>query len=1025
MRTTAYDAEAAGSTSGDVLEVNAWRGGSLLAASLDVTAWALGWDAGRQVQGQATFTVADPDGALTPWGLSDALAPGGSRLQVTWVSGLSGVRIPLGWWRIRKADTAESWRLVPTRTPTGSVGAVAHTNLVVNPDAETYGAVATHRTNWATHATAKAYLTGNTANLGWTSGRWFGSAGAGTYTLVAGASDGPAPNITSYARKTWTTAQVSPGGAGDTGFQTSNWTGFVAGSVYVISGYIRSSIARTSVGWDVTFFDATGALQRANYATGALVANTWTRFSIAATAPGAGATFLQANLDTDGAQTIPVGTTTDVAGLLVEQITNTAVGTVQRTNLHPNPSVHRNTTNWGTQAGGATWTVTRETAAGATTGALPFGASHPWFKMTCTATNTTSPVGLNTTGQTVANGAAVVTAGQAYSFALYHVSSVSAATTVRIEIVWWDAAGAQIGSAVGGTFVANTANTWQRLTLNNQVAPAGAVSVRVSVRQSSGVGAFPVGGYIGATAVQVEQGTTLPQYWDGFTMGSPTAEYAWSGAFGSSASVLRAVPAAAPPGPYFDGATPAAGDFTYAWNGAADASVSLQRAPAINGVSNFNGTLASRWSSVTEHDTGARSWACLPLVTNNVVGFIWNAPTTVLAGQWVTATLRVKAPAGTSLSLSLRTSGGAGAGGVVVNCTGAWQDVTATAQAATDGALVGAQITNRPPYPSVPFYVDRTVMVVESAPYTGPYFDGRTPDTNTTIYAWTGAADASTSTQAPRVVTYASGAVLRLPGGGQVEVSADEETATAILNRLDAEVATSPTVLAEVTRLLRDVCPVVVHGAVVDGNVPAALVYGDSRMDAVEDLLTVIRSTHRMNGDGALEVVPDAGVGPVWALAGGDEGVLVGLERALSDESIYNAVVSSNETETGLPIVGRAYLDYGPLAWGGPFGKVPLFRQAIGTTTPAMVADARTTLANRQASGEVDLAVSCLAHPGVQPHDRVTILAPTRAGDAPVTGRVVGMSLRSADATPAKSMGLTVRVSTDALEAIAARVRRG
>jgi hypothetical protein len=214
---------------------------------------------------------------------------------------------------------------------------------------------------------------------------------------------------------------------------------------------------------------------------------------------------------------------------------------------------------------------------------------------------------------------------------------------------------------------------------------------------------------------------------------------------------------------------------------------------------------------------------------------------------------------------------------------------------------------------------------------------------------------------------------------------------------------------------------------VTDADVPPTLVYADSRMDAVEDLLTIIRATHRMAGDGTLEVLPEAGVGPVWTLAGGDEGVLVGLSRALSDDAIYNAVRSDNETAEGQPLVGRAYITSGPLAWGGPYGKVPLFHKAIATTAEGVQDDATTSLATRQAAGEVDLAVTCLAHPGLQPHDRVTIMAPTIAGDAPITGRVVGMTLRDAASgglTPAKSMGLTVRVSTDTLEAIAARVRR-
>jgi hypothetical protein len=107
--------EIAGTTVDDRLEVNVWRGGRLVApvdgAALDVTSWSLDWDADRQVQGQATLTVADPDGLLAPWGMGDALAPGGSRAQLTWVSGTSGTRVPQDWWRLRRSEPVEQWRI--------------------------------------------------------------------------------------------------------------------------------------------------------------------------------------------------------------------------------------------------------------------------------------------------------------------------------------------------------------------------------------------------------------------------------------------------------------------------------------------------------------------------------------------------------------------------------------------------------------------------------------------------------------------------------------------------------------------------------------------------------------------------------------------------------------------------------------------------------------------------------------------------------------------------------------------------
>lgn len=199
----------------------------------------------------------------------------------------------------------------------------------------------------------------------------------------------------------------------------------------------------------------------------------------------------------------------------------------------------------------------------------------------------------------------------------------------------------------------------------------------------------------------------------------------------------------APDWPYFDGSTPAAGDFVNSWSSTAHASTSLQRAPAATGVGAWSGGNGRRWSSVSEHTRGSRSFAvqrALPAQT----GFIWSTPGTVLAGQWVTIRARVKAAVGVAYLVSARTSGGGSAGNTNYVGTGAWQDVYATAASATDGALIGAQLVVNTNGATV--YVDEVAVLVEGSAYTGPYFDGRTPSTDVVAFAWTGAADASSST---------------------------------------------------------------------------------------------------------------------------------------------------------------------------------------------------------------------------------------------------------------------------------------
>jgi hypothetical protein len=275
-----------------------------------------------------------------------------------------------------------------------------------------------------------------------------------------------------------------------------------------------------------------------------------------------------------------------------------------------------------------------------------------------------------------------------------------------------------------------------------------------------------------------------------------------------------------------------------------------------------------------------------------------------------------------------------------------------------------------------------------------------------------------------------AGVVRRVSGGGSVTVSADDETASVLLDRLDpgARVPVASTVLAEVARLVEDYMAVSVLGGVTDLAIPSGHTYDEGRLDAVVNLLGMVGATYRMAGEQVMEVVPTAGVPSGWVVEGGEEGALIGLTRSLSDDGVYNAVISTGESDSGAPLVGRAYIETGVLAWEESYGRVPVFHQAIATTAAGVQQDAQTHLASRQTAGEVELAVECLTHPGIQLHDLVTVVAATEAGSQPLVGRVTSMRMGSAvsDAgtTPSIRMGLTVAVPRDTLEMIARRVSR-
>ena len=113
------------------------------------------------------------------------------------------------------------WRVPGFELPNGAF--VYRTNLASNPAMESQGALTVMRQNLATDPLATKYT--GTTGLGFRNSRWFGqNTPAGTYTLVTGAVDGPIPEITTYARKTWTSNNMGASN-GDTGFELSSGTG--------------------------------------------------------------------------------------------------------------------------------------------------------------------------------------------------------------------------------------------------------------------------------------------------------------------------------------------------------------------------------------------------------------------------------------------------------------------------------------------------------------------------------------------------------------------------------------------------------------------------------------------------------------------------------------------------------------------------------------------------------------------------------------------------------------------------------
>lgn len=275
--------------------------------------------------------------------------------------------------------------------------------------------------------------------------------------------------------------------------------------------------------------------------------------------------------------------------------------------------------------------------------------------------------------------------------------------------------------------------------------------------------------------------------------------------------------------------------------------------------------------------------------------------------------------------------------------------------------------------------------------------------------------------------TFKNGAVW-VSGGATVPVQADDLTSIAVADRLLS--AESPkagaTVLSEVRRLLTGIMPVTVAAGVTDRTVATTTVYERERMDAVEDLLKSISCTHRMTGDGQLEVYPAAVGAPVWEIAGGDDGVMISVRRSQSSSTLYNGAIAIGATPDGRQLVARAFEQSGPLRWEGPHWRRAYFQDSSGilTTQNAVDAAARSILAGQLRGRTVDLQVTCLPHPGLQPGDAVSVSVPTVTGEAmSLVGVVRTISLRGTTAG-VSPMTMTVECAYGDVQAVAAAIRR-
>ena len=552
------------------------------------------------------------------------------------------------------------------------------TNTSTNPSFETAGSQAETRRNLILNP-------GGTTAGSW-NGRWFGGgAPAGTYTTVA--AGGPVSGPTSFMRKTWTAA---PTANGNTGFQIFGNVG-PGSRAYAVpttnpvttvtfSGWLRSSAAgKTSVGAKLYWYDAANAPLSPTATAGpqtTLVAGVWTKISITAAVP-ATAAFAAPILDVDSGTVWAVGDTLDGTGALFERGSKV-----------------------GSYFDGLTTTLNIAVDPRAQTNAAFFSNNSAMTTVTRQVPVTGNPAGIVTAAKSVPGATA-----SSNILSLYNVDGLQATGPARYLGVWvYVSAPGYRARWSPDAFVAIPASTWVFLTSQGEHPDVTHTTLQITTANGSNTGASD---YAYATGVVAQAGAPVAGFYDAADQ-----------------------------------------DFTYAGSAAAGASASVERAARVATASEGGSSsiLSKEWSS-----SGASSMRVRTLYAGPYSAYVGVGGDTagmrlgMTPGNTYTAVVDVKMLRARGVPTPrMAAYSRIGAGTYAYNWSNAPADaagqtelrVTFTVPTGSTEAFV--RVLNMGPQGSDDVWFD-DFMLTEGT-YTGPYFDGNSPN-----WAWAGTPNASVS----------------------------------------------------------------------------------------------------------------------------------------------------------------------------------------------------------------------------------------------------------------------------------------
>ncbi|MEV0214301.1 DUF5047 domain-containing protein [Micromonospora sp. NPDC050695] len=224
---------------------------------------------------------------------------------------------------------------------------------------------------------------------------------------------------------------------------------------------------------------------------------------------------------------------------------------------------------------------------------------------------------------------------------------------------------------------------------------------------------------------------------------------------------------------------------------------------------------------------------------------------------------------------------------------------------------------------------------------------------------------------------------------GPIRVSARDRMAGIVDGRLTAAVPfpASTTRGSAITALVTEIYPWATiewdDTAERDATIGRQIIAEEDRYAAANEIITSAGKIWYWDHRGVLVVrTPPSTSSPVWEVNHGANGVLVSVDRRITREGAYNAVVASGEgADTAYP-ARAVVVDLNPASptyWGGPFGKVPYFYNSPLLTTAARARAAASTTLSRLIGLPYSVDLEAVPNPALEPYDPIRVTFPRRS----------------------------------------------